>query len=253
MATSKKNSNKTAHVLNVITAGQEVNEESAGKTVPQPAPAVGQSPAPPHMAVPAPMPTAPIVEVEPPSEDLADQVREALSEELEAEEAEFTEIQPEVIIPSPQPAVPASPAPVAASPAATPVIPVPQRTAPPVPAPAPPAPTPVVPIPQRTVPPVRSIPTHPVEADESEYINIMQALVDEKTPQYVKLLGVCTCSRCLADIKALALSNLEPKYIVIHKSQNLPYTVYDNRYNAAVTSQIISACRVVMKNPRHTS
>lgn len=234
MATSKKNSNKTAHVLNVITAGQEINEESAGKTVPQPAPAVGQSPAPPHMAAPAPMPTAPIVEVEPPSEDLADQVREALSEELEAEEAEeaeFTEIQPEVIIPSPQPAAPASPVPVAAPPAATPV----------------------VPIPQRTVPPVRSIPTHPVEADESEYINIMQALVDEKTPQYVKLLGVCTCSRCLADIKALALSNLEPKYIVIHKSQNLPYTVYDNRYNAAVTSQIISACRVVMKNPRHTS
>lgn len=244
MATSKKSTNKTAHVLNVITAGQDPGEEQpVGKAAPQPAPAGEQRAAASHMTPPAPMPAAPIVEVEPPSEDLADQVREALSEELraeeaeevekvkEAEEAEFAAIQPEVIQTT------QAAAPVAASP---------------VPVAAPPAPTPVVPTPQRTVPPVRSIPTHPGEGEESEYINIMQALVDEKTPQYVKLLGVCTCSRCLADVKALALSNLEPKYIVIHKSQNMPYTVYDNRYNAAVTSQIISACRVVMKNPRHT-
>ena len=79
----------------------------------------------------------------------------------------------------------------------------------------------------------------------------MQSLVNEKAPEFARLMGVCPCSRCLADVEALALSHLEPKYIVARKNQRFPFSAYENRYNAAVTSQIIAACQLVMQKPRH--
>ena len=176
-------------------------------------------------------------------EDLSDQVREALSEELNnLDDDSFTAFQPETIssigfapIPTAAPSAP----PAAA---AQPIPPVRQSA--------------LIPSAQTSSSAKADAPQDGVSEkteteEESKYINIMQALVEEKTPQYIKLLGVCSCSRCLADVKALALSHLEPKYIVVHSSQHFPYTVYENRYNAAVTSQIIAACRTVMGNPRH--
>lgn len=83
-------------------------------------------------------------------------------------------------------------------------------------------------------------------------VNVMQILVDEKCMRYVKMFGMCACSRCVADVKALALTNLMPKYLVMRSSEVVPMlTVYERRFNAAVTAQLISACKVVMDYPRH--
>jgi hypothetical protein len=88
--------------------------------------------------------------------------------------------------------------------------------------------------------------------DEFCHVNIMQALVEEKSLKYIQMFGLCTCSRCVADVKALALSNLPPKYIVMHKGQVVPMlSVYEGRFSSALTAQIINACKVVMQNPRH--
>lgn len=222
MPANRKVTNKTAHVLNVITAGQEAGDIPAAPPVPAAAPPVS-----PPAAVPST-----VVEVEHAPDELSDQIREALSEELARGEGDsFSVFQPEALkTGDTMPAAPASPsAPPAA--AQQPLSSV--KTQPPL--------------------PVRqsSSPSPAKESDGIEYINIMQALVDEKAPKYIQLLGVCPCSRCLADVKALALSHLEPKYIVVQKSQKLLYTAYENHYNAAVISQIISACRVVIENPRH--
>lgn len=219
MPASRKITNKTAHVLNVITAGQETGDIPAAAPVPPAAPPVS-----PPAAVPFP-----VVEVEHAPEELSDQIREALSEELaRGEDNSFSVFQPEVTqLSSTAPVAPASPS---APPAAA---------------------QPLSSVKAQSALPVRSSPTQAKENDEIEYINIMQALVDEKAPKYIQLLGVCPCSRCLADVKALALSHLEPKYIVARKSQKLLYSAYENHYNAAVISQIISACRVVIENPRH--
>lgn len=84
-------------------------------------------------------------------------------------------------------------------------------------------------------------------------VNVMQLLVDEKCMRYVKMFEMCDCSRCVADVKALALTNLMPKYLVMRCSEVVPMlSVYERRFNAAITAQLISACKVVMDHPRHS-
>ncbi len=100
MPASRKITNKTAHVLNVITAGQETGDIPAAAPVPPAAPPVS-----PPAAVPFP-----VVEVEHAPEELSAQIREALSEELaRGEDNSFSVFQPEVTqLSSTAPVAPAS-------------------------------------------------------------------------------------------------------------------------------------------------
>jgi hypothetical protein len=83
-------------------------------------------------------------------------------------------------------------------------------------------------------------------------VNIMQVLVDENAEKYIQMFGLCKCPRCKADIKALALNDLPPKYVVMEKGQVVPrISVYEGRYQAAVTAQILRACKTVTENPRN--
>lgn len=248
MPTNKKNSNKTAHVLNIITAGQDADSAAPDSE---------------RAVAPAAPTAAPVVEVEKPSDDLSDQIRLALKGELDSgEEPAFSALEPEVI---PTGTFPASPAQQPIPPVRSVVKPISDPPADSVPVQAAPIPvqaapvssgapiSPSVPAPSRETPAGEGSGSahRRWRSTESDYINIMQELVEEKAPTYIKLLGVCSCSRCAADVKALALSHLEPKYIVLHEDQQLFFNAYETRYNAEVTSQLISACRMVMAHPRH--
>lgn len=249
MASSRKGTNKTAHVLNMIADRGNAADAPAFSA---PAAAPETPPAPPVSAaavVPAASAFQPVVEVEHIPEDLSDQVRDALSEELAMESEDgFSVFQPRTIQPPPAEPLDAQPAP-AAAPAAQTAAPAPQ-TAAPVPSAAPPA----APAAAAQTAPSGGAQTEAAQGDggnEYTYINVMQSLVNEKAPEFARLMGVCPCSRCLADVEALALSHLEPKYIVARKNQRFPFSAYENRYNAAVTSQIIAACQLVIQKPRH--
>ena len=255
MASSRKGTNKTAHVLNMIADRGNAADAPAFSA---PAAAPETPPAPPVSAaavVPAASAFQPVVEVEHIPEDLSDQVRDALSEELAMESEDgFSVFQPQAIQPPP-PAEPlgaqaSQPRPTpAAAPAAQTAAPAPQPAA--VASSAAPAAAPVSPA---QAAPSGGAQTEAAQGDsgnEYTYINVMQSLVNEKAPEFARLMGVCPCSRCLADVEALALSHLEPKYIVARKNQRFPFSAYENRYNAAVTSQIIAACQLVIQKPRH--
>lgn len=83
-------------------------------------------------------------------------------------------------------------------------------------------------------------------------MNVMQALVEEKADKYIAKFGICPCARCKIDVMALALTNLPAKYVVVRESEAIPMlTVYEGRYNAAVISQVMWACKRVMDFPRH--
>ncbi|MBD5151406.1 MAG: late competence development ComFB family protein [Oscillibacter sp.] len=83
-------------------------------------------------------------------------------------------------------------------------------------------------------------------------INIMEALVEEKAPRYIRMFGLCSCARCAADVKALTLTNLQPSYIVRRRAEaHAMLTVYESRYNSTIFAQLTRACKVVMDNPRH--
>ncbi|WP_295866385.1 late competence development ComFB family protein [uncultured Oscillibacter sp.] len=254
MASSRKGTNKTAHVLNMIADRGNAADAPAFSA---PAAAPETPPAPPVSAaavVPAAAAFQPVVEVEHIPEDLSDQVRDALSEELAMESEDgFSVFQPQTIQPPPAEPLGAQasqPRPTpAAAPAAQTAAPAPQPAA--VASSAAPAAAPVSPA---QAAPSGGAQTEAAQGDggnEYTYINVMQSLVNEKAPEFARLMGVCPCSRCLADVEALALSHLEPKYIVARKNQRFPFSAYENRYNAAVTSQIIAACQLVIQKPRH--
>ena len=87
-------------------------------------------------------------------------------------------------------------------------------------------------------------------SDGAELFNVMQLLVAEKLERYVKLFGLCSCPRCLADAEALALTRLPAQYAVFPPDL-LPtkLSVYRARYDSEITRQIIWACKSVMDSP----
>ena len=84
-------------------------------------------------------------------------------------------------------------------------------------------------------------------------VNIMEEIL---TPELIldalKSNDTCTCSRCQADVKALMLTRLPPKYIVADNTTvPMLLTYYHNKFRVAVISQSIRACMDVKERPRH--
>ena len=84
-------------------------------------------------------------------------------------------------------------------------------------------------------------------------VNIMEEIL---TPELIldalKSNDTCTCSRCQADVKALMLTRLPPKYIVADNTAvPMLLTYYRNKFRVAVLSQSIRACMDVKEHPRH--
>ncbi len=213
---SKKNSktSKTAHVLTLLSGGAPSEERP--ESPPQDQADTQAAPAPVSSA-PEPEPrrplTPPILEVsransEALSSTIQDALENALAEDLLAE----------------MPSVPAEePAPVEEpAPMEEPVSveePVPAEEPVPVEEPAPaeePAPV-EEPVPAEEPVPVEEPAPLPAGQliDGGKSINVMETLVDEKMARYVQMFGLCRCPRCLADVKALALTNLPAKYVVL--------------------------------------
>ena len=58
--------------------------------------------------------------------------------------------------------------------------------------------------------------------------------------------------RCLADAKALTLTRLPAKYVVLSPQERMArLSFYQAKYDGDVTTQILYACKAVMDFPRH--
>lgn len=214
-------SNKTAHVLNLLTEPGEAAEAAEPK----------QQPSHPLAASSAPADN---------SEEVAATIRSALEEDLLAE----LEEEPQQPAPQPEP-----PAPVVPEPAPGPepaVVPEPAPASQPEPAPTPaPQPEPA-PEPEPKEEPAP-------HSSHITYLNVMQALVEDKVDKYMERFHMCQCERCRTDVIALTLTSLPAKYIVVPESEGVPMlTIYESRYSAAVIAQLMSACQKVSEHPRHS-
>ena len=84
------------------------------------------------------------------------------------------------------------------------------------------------------------------------FLNVMELLVDEGLERYGKAANMCQCPRCLADAKALALSRLPSKYVVLPLPAMPPMmSLYRDEFRSDILSQVIFACNTVAQNPRH--
>ena len=239
MASSKGKSSKTAHVLNLLAPGGGAEREPAPLAgVPQgdgvPEEAAAEAPAP---AVSRPL-APPVLEVARANdEQISEQIRGALEDELESELA--------AALAEEESAPPAEPAPVPEP------EPMPEPAPEPEPAPVPePAPEPKpAPVPE---PAPESKPKPVPPSQEPVVLNIMERLVEMKAPRYIHMFGLCSCDRCAADVRALTLTNLQPHYIVVPRSEaNAMITVFESRFNSTIFAQLTQSCKVVMDNPRH--
>lgn len=242
MATDKSKTSKTARVMNLLSkkpasapveeqpadaAAAPAGADAASAPVSAAAPATADAaPAPAPAAAPAPVKsqTPPILSSITADAAASNQIRNALEDALAAE------LTPAA--PAPQPEPEPEPEPQAAAPAPTPA----------------PAPAPV----SAPAPAAVSAPAAPAE-EVPGYINVMQVLVDEKAPKYVKMFGLCDCKRCMEDVKALTLNHLPPKYVVLDQGDRVPkLTFYEGKYNSDITAQLLRACQKVAERPHHS-
>ncbi len=91
------------------------------------------------------------------------------------------------------------------------------------------------------------------EKEEFHIINVMEEVLALKNlKKYMEDYGVCTCSKCMADVRALTLTGLPAKYMVVHGESVSPLIgYYENKFKAKVLAEIIKACIQVREHPRH--
>lgn len=220
---SKDKTSKTARVMNLLSK--------------KPDPAAEEAAAPEAPAAPA-APVPPIVTSMAPDAAVSVQIKNALEDALEGEleAAQPAPAQPEAVDLAVQSAPESAPEPqpLPAEPEPEPQAEKPEEAAEPVPA---------------EEAPVRQF----VEPENPGYINVMQVLVEEKAPKYVEMFGLCTCKRCMEDVKAFTLNHLPPKYVVLEPNDRVPrLTVYEGKFSSDITAQLLQACKVVMETPHHT-
>lgn len=242
MASSKKSTNKTAHVMNLLSKNRTA--APADNTGPADEPGSADSSGMPAGGAPDTAhhpPVPPIMASFQPDAEASLQIRDALesalAEELGAEAGADASPPDE----TPRAATASEPAPD------------PQQESQPEEAMSePPAPAGEPPVPASAADEPAPSTGQPATQPDISYVNVMQALVEEKADKYIKMFGLCDCPRCVTDVKALALNNLPPKYVVMPQGEVIPrISVYEGRYSAAVTMQILRACKTVMENPRH--
>ncbi len=146
--------------------------------------------------------------------------------------------------------------PVAQEPLDEPILPVAQE----------PLDEPVIPVahdkPEKTVEemPAESEPVPEEPEDDGEpaenkqfcYTNVYERIIKGCVLEYLERFGVCTCSRCVADTTALALTNLPSKYIVTDFSNVEPLlSLYEHKFEVAIMTELTKACFEVDAHPHH--
>ena len=83
-------------------------------------------------------------------------------------------------------------------------------------------------------------------------LNVMETLVDMMALEYMEKFKICTCDRCLADVKALALTKLSGKYVVVDKDAVQPMiNFYEKKYKSDIIVELTKACITIDENPHH--
>jgi competence protein ComFB len=82
--------------------------------------------------------------------------------------------------------------------------------------------------------------------------NIMEDLVECKLNELMRCAGMCCCERCRADVKALALNKLPPRYVVsVGGDIYSHFEAMNVQIQVNITAAVASAIRVVRESPHH--
>lgn len=90
------------------------------------------------------------------------------------------------------------------------------------------------------------------ETDEFTMVNVMEALVRDQAPRYMRQFGHCDCRRCVEDTIALALTHLPAKYVVVNKDAVSPLlNFYEKKFAGQLLVEITKASMIINEFPHH--
>lgn len=253
-------SSKTDHVLNLISGMTPSHADSPAKKPPEPVKQEPDAVPPPSSPYSSDRRGAPILEVARTNhEALSETIHQALEESLEKELKSEKEREDSGTPVQGTASVPKSVQKAAASSESV------KTTRSSVPAPSEPQPpvntaasikgqgSRILTAPSDGDQPDSALPSIQHLPDGSALVNVMQILVDENIDRYMDMFHVCRCPRCVADVKALALTQLSAKYVVLEKdTQSSMLNFYRHRYAASVTVELTKACSAVGQSPHHS-
>ncbi len=88
--------------------------------------------------------------------------------------------------------------------------------------------------------------------DENLVVNIVELLAYEKISEIMKQMDVCDCMQCTADVLAMALNSLPPKYATSDSGkQYAQLKFFKQQFETDVASALVKACLIVKKSPKH--
>ena len=100
--------------------------------------------------------------------------------------------------------------------------------------------------------PESTIVSEPEPEPEFVRINVMERIVSDKIIYFMRQFECCTCEKCIADTIALTLNGLPPKYIVTEPAAEAPLlSSYTNHFISEITVEATKACMTVKETPRH--
>ena len=83
-------------------------------------------------------------------------------------------------------------------------------------------------------------------------INLAEVLVKEKIGLVMEKMKVCICQTCVSDITALTLNSLPAKYVTADKGkQSIQLDTYKKQYETDILAALTKACVRVKASPRH--
>lgn len=83
-------------------------------------------------------------------------------------------------------------------------------------------------------------------------VNVAEVIANEKIEEIMKKMDVCCCSRCKADVLALALNSLPTKYVTSDAGkQYIQLNSYKRQFETDVAAALIKACLIVKASPKH--
>lgn len=82
--------------------------------------------------------------------------------------------------------------------------------------------------------------------------NVSEDLVDMYLDNCITAAGMCSCPRCRADVRAYALNNFPPRYVVTDLGDALVrVNILSNQFRADIIIAIMNGINIVMRYPRH--
>ncbi len=82
--------------------------------------------------------------------------------------------------------------------------------------------------------------------------NYIEKVVQKLLPQIMQEANMCQCERCRADVSAITLNNIKPKYVVTKKGElYAKLSILEGQREADIIMQMTIASQTVKNNPRH--